>query len=86
MSLQIKIDGQSEAFVRAQLAEGHAESAEALVAKALAAYAASAPVRFSLGRSRKTTDEAVSDIRELRKTVDLAGLNIRNLVHEGHKY
>jgi hypothetical protein len=86
MSLQIKIDGQCEAMVRSQLAEGHARSPEELVERALAAYSANTSRQFSLGRSRKTAAEAVADIRELRKTVDLAGLKIEDLIHEGHKY
>ena len=38
MSLQITIDGQSEAIVRTQLAQGNARSPEALVELALQAY------------------------------------------------
>ncbi|MFP5208655.1 MAG: hypothetical protein ACLGRW_05130 [Acidobacteriota bacterium] len=38
MSLQITIDGQSEAIVRAQLAQGNVRSPEELVERALQAY------------------------------------------------
>jgi hypothetical protein len=86
MSLQIKINGKCEAMVRTQLAEGHAGSPEELIERALEAYSVNTSRQFSLGRSRKTAAEAVADIRELGKTIDLAGLKVKDLVHEGHKY
>ena len=55
MSLQITIDGQSEAIVRTQLAQGNARSPEALVELALQAYSGSAAKRFSFGASRKSS-------------------------------
>ena len=39
-----------------------------------------------IGPGPLTSQEAVDDIRELRKGVTLAGLKIKDLVHEGHKY
>ena len=55
MSLHITIDGQSEAIVRAQLAQGNARSPEELVERALQAYSGSAAKRFSFGASRKSS-------------------------------
>lgn len=86
MSLQITIDGQSEAIVRAQLAQGNARSPEELVALALQAYSGNAAKQFFLGASRKSPAEAVADIHALRNTVSLGGLNIKDLAHEGHIY
>ena len=39
-----------------------------------------------LGPGPLTPEQAVDDIRELRKGVTLGGLKIKDLVHEGHKY
>ena len=86
MSLHITIDGQGEAIVRAQLAQGNARSPEELVELALQAYSRNGAKRFSLGASRKSSAEAVADIHELRNTVSLGGLKIKDLTHEGHKY
>jgi len=86
MSLQITLDGQSEAIVRAQLAQGHANSAEDLIERALTVYSRLNTRRLSLGPSQKTPDEAVQDIRNLRIGITLAGLDVKDLAHEGHKY
>ena len=86
MSLHITIDGQGEAIVRAQLAQGNARSPEELVELALQAYSRNGAKRFFLGASRKSSAEAVADIHELRNTVSLGGLKIKDLTHEGHKY
>jgi len=86
MSLQITIDGQGEAMVRAQLAQGNARSPEELVERALQAYSCNGAKRFSLGASRKSSAEAVADIRELRNSVSLGDLKVKDLTHEGHKY
>jgi len=86
MSLQITLDGQSEAIVRAQLAQGHARSPEELIERALAAFSGTKARRYFLGTSRKTPSEAVSDIHELRSGITLDGLKAKDLAHEGHKY
>ena len=86
MSLQITIDGQSQAIVRAQLAHGNASSPEELVGRALEVYSRMIGARLSLGASRKSPAEAVADIYDLRNTVSLAGLKAKDLTHEGHKY
>ena len=80
MSLHITIDGQSEAIVRAQLAQGNARSPEELVERALQAYSGSAAKRFSLGALRKSFAEAVADIHELRNTVSLGELKIEDVI------
>jgi len=43
-------------------------------------------IPFHLGPPTKTPAEAVADILELRKGVKLGGLEIKDLIHEGHKY
>jgi hypothetical protein len=86
MSLQITLDGQSEAIVRSQLAQGHARSPEELIERALTAYSGTRIKGYSLGISRKTPAEAVTDIRELRAGVTLGGLKVKELTHKGHKY
>jgi hypothetical protein len=35
---------------------------------------------------QRTVAEAIDSIRELRKGNTLGGLNIKDLIHEGHKY
>jgi hypothetical protein len=72
----------AEELVAAALARGLG-SPEEVVERALETIAVqplSAPER------KKTPAEAVDDILELRKGVTLAGLKIKNLIHEGHKY
>jgi len=86
MSLQIKIEGPCEEIVKAQLAKGRARSAQELVERAVAAYSEVPTILFSLGRSQKSPAKAVEDIREIRKSVEVGGVNVRDLVHEGHKY
>ncbi len=41
---------------------------------------------FRAGASRKSPAEAVADILQLRQGVQLGGLKIKDLIHEGHKY
>ena len=36
--------------------------------------------------NRRSVDEAIESIRELRKGNKLGGLKIRDLIHEGHRY
>lgn len=86
MSLQVTIDGKYEAIIRTQIATGQASSPEELVARALMVYVASGPGRFSLGSSQKSPSEAATDILRLREEIDLSGLKVRGLAHEGHKY
>lgn len=86
MGLQVTIDGHSEAIVRSQLAQGKAGSAEELIERALESYSRQVPRRFSLGSSGKTTAQAIADILDLRQTVSLGGLTLKELTHAGHKY
>jgi hypothetical protein len=86
MSLQMTIGDDYESLVRAQLAQGRAASAQELVERALAEYLAKAAGGFSLGESQRTPAEAVDDIRQLRQQVDLSGIALEDLAHEGHRY
>ena len=36
--------------------------------------------------NRRSVDEAIESIRELRKGNKLGGLKIKDLIHEGHRY
>ncbi len=86
MSLQITLDGQTEAIVRAQLALGHARSPEEFIERAITAFSGKDARRYSLGASRKSPSEAAADIQELRTGVTLGGISVKDLAHEGHKY
>jgi len=82
MSLQVTISGRSESIVKSAMEEGQARSPEEVVDRALSAYAGAG----SLGASRKSREAAVADILALREEIQLAGIDLKDLAHQGHKY
>lgn len=86
MAMQITVEGQGEAIVRARMERGDARTPEELVERALRAYSGGIDAQFSLGRSSKSASEAVADILQVRSHVLLGGLSTKDLAHEGHKH
>jgi Arc/MetJ-type ribon-helix-helix transcriptional regulator len=82
MPLTLTLDPQGEQIIAAQLRTGRFHSPEEVVSHALEALAGGEKRDRGTGRS---ADEAVADIRELRKGVTLGGLKIRDLINEGRK-
>jgi hypothetical protein len=81
--MQITLTPHGVELLKAQLERNAGTSPEEIVERALETLAGSKA--FS-ERRRKTPAEAVAHIRESRKGVRLRGLNIKELIHEGHKY
>jgi hypothetical protein len=84
MPLTLTLDNHGEELVSAYLRSGLYHSPEEVVARALETLAASEP--HTVSAATMSPDEAVADIRELRKGITLGGLRIKNLVNEGRKY
>jgi Arc/MetJ-type ribon-helix-helix transcriptional regulator len=82
----IRLTPHGEELLQEQLARGPYRSPEEVIERALETLAQKGPVSFHLGPATKSPAEAVTDILELRKGVRLDGLNIKDLIHEGHKY
>jgi uncharacterized Fe-S cluster-containing radical SAM superfamily protein len=75
------LDSRSEELLAAQLRTGHFRSPEEVIARALETLAekqAPDPIR-------KSPAEAVAHIRASRRGVTLAGLKIRDLIHQANK-
>jgi hypothetical protein len=86
MSLHVTLGGESEAIIRAHLAQGNARSPEEVIERALTVFSGAKHRRYSLGRSQKTPAEAVSDIRKLRSRVSLRDIRVKDLAHADHKH
>ena len=83
MALTLTLDQHDEQIVAAHLSSGRYRSPEEVVASALEALSEKEPV---VPPKTKTPAEAVAHIRESRKGIRLGGLNIKDLIHEGHKH
>ena len=83
MPLTLTLDPQGEQIVAAYLRTGRYRSPEEVIARALETFSEEEPI---VVQGKKTPAEAVAHIRESRKGVTLGGLNIRDLIHDGHKY
>jgi len=83
MPLTLTLDPRSEQLVAAHLRTGRYQSPEEVVTRALEILA---EAELPSNERKKTPEEAVADIRELRKGVTLGGLKIRDLINEGRKY
>jgi hypothetical protein len=86
MSSTITLTPRSEELLQAQLARGAHRTPEEVVETALETLAERQLASSGPSPSKKSPAEAVADILELRKGVRLAGLKIKDLIHEGHKY
>ena len=84
MPLTVTLDPHGEQLVAAHLRSGRFHSPEEVVARALETLAEKEPPAAST--RTMTPAEAVADIRELRKGVNLGGLRIKDLISEGRKH
>ena len=84
MSLTLTLDTHGEQLVAAHLRSGLYRSPEDVVTRALEILAEKE--RRPASTVAMTPEEAVDDIRELRKGVTLGGIRIRDLINEGRKY
>jgi len=85
--MTINLSPRAEELVSKQLARGAGQSPEEVVERALETVSKDEEPPLSLfGPGTKTPAEAVDDIFELQKRNRLAGLKIKDLIHEGHKY
>jgi Arc/MetJ-type ribon-helix-helix transcriptional regulator len=81
MTITLKPD--TERLINEELKRGHYKDAEEVIQRALQTLHAAHQVSPS---QMHECQEAATHIRELRKGVTLGGLNIQDLIHEGHKY
>jgi Arc/MetJ-type ribon-helix-helix transcriptional regulator len=84
MPLTLTLDPHGEELVQAHLRTGRYRSPEEVISRALETLAEKEPP--TVATRTITPDEAVADIRELRKGVTLGGLRIKDLINEGRKY
>ena len=82
----VRLTPHSEELLQEQLTRGLYQSPEEVIERALETLSQKQSIPLHLGPSTKSPAEAVADILELRKGVRLGGLNIKDLIHEGHKY
>jgi hypothetical protein len=73
-------------LLQEQLARGPYRSPEEVIERALETLAQRESASFHLGPSAKSPAEAVADILETRKRNRLGGLQIKDLIREGHIY
>lgn len=83
MSLTLTLDTRGEQLVAAHLRSGRYRSPEEVVTRALETLSEG---EQPAAEQKRTPAEAIAHIRESRKGVRLGGLNIKDLIHEGHKY
>jgi hypothetical protein len=81
--MQVTLSPHGRELVEAALARGAGRSPEEVVERALETFAGS---QSHTPGPKRTPAEAVAHIRASRKGVTLAGLKIKDLIHEGHKY
>jgi len=79
--MQVTLSPHAEELLKAALGRQAGSSAEEIVERALEKLVEEPPAA-----RKRTSAEAVEHIRESRKGVTLGGLNIKDLIHEGHKY
>jgi Arc/MetJ-type ribon-helix-helix transcriptional regulator len=83
MALTLNLDPYGEELVAAYLRTGRYRSPEEVVTRALETLGGKEQPATQRNR---TPAEAIAHIRESRKGVKLGGLEIRDLIHEGHRY
>lgn len=82
----VRLTSQSERLLEQQLRRGSFSSPEEVIERALESLAQKEPNLPQRVSSAKSTAEAVADILEIQKRNRLAGLKIKDLIHEGHNY
>lgn len=73
-----------EALIHERMMSGAFRSVEEVLIQALKSSTARAPIAAPV--APRTVQDAIESIRKLRKGNSLAGLNLKDLIHEGHKY
>jgi Arc/MetJ-type ribon-helix-helix transcriptional regulator len=86
MDTTIRLTPHSQELLEEQLARGPFRSPEEVIEKALETLAQKVSEHARRGTSPKSPGEAVADILEIQKRNRLAGLKIKELIHEGHRY
>jgi Arc/MetJ-type ribon-helix-helix transcriptional regulator len=81
MTIILKPD--TERLINEELRRGHYKDAEDVIQRALHTLRAAHQAALS---QVQECQEAAARIRELRQGVTLGGLNIKDLIHEGHTY
>jgi hypothetical protein len=79
--MQVTLTPHGEELLRNQLARSAGSSPEEILERALEKLA-EAPSE----ERKRTPAEVVAHIRKSRQGITLGGLNIKDLIHEGHKY
>jgi hypothetical protein len=82
--MTLTLGPRGEQLVAEHLRTGRYHSPEEVVTRALETLAEKEPL--TVPARTMTPDEAVADIRELRKGVTLGALRIKDLINEGRKY
>ena len=82
--MQVTLTAHGEELLKVELARNPAKSPEQILECALEKLVVQEQL---LAPNRKRTPaQAVAHIRESRRGVNLGGLKIKDLIHEGHKY
>ena len=83
LTLSTVLTPDTERLINEALKRGHYRDAEDVIQQALQTLHAAHQASLSQVHE---CQEAAAHIRELRKGMTLGGLNIKDLLHEGHKY
>jgi Arc/MetJ-type ribon-helix-helix transcriptional regulator len=81
MTITLKLE--TERLINEELKSGHYKDAEEVIQRALQTLHA---IHQATPSKVQECQEAAARIRELRQGMTLGGLNIRDLIYEGHKY
>ena len=81
--MTITLQPETERLIHEELKRGHYKDAEEVIQRALQTLHATHQASPSTVHE---CQEAAARLRALRKGVTLGGLNIKDLIHEGHKY
>jgi Arc/MetJ-type ribon-helix-helix transcriptional regulator len=81
--MTIDLSAETERLVREEIESGHFRSVDELITEGLQALRAQ---KRAVGGRLQHYQDAAARLRELRKGVNLGGLHLKDLTHEGHRY
>jgi Arc/MetJ-type ribon-helix-helix transcriptional regulator len=84
--MSIDLKPETERLVQEEIRNGHFRNIDELILEGVRAFREKISMRPSRSDEQDVAAEAVTHLRRLRKGVTLAGLKIKDLAHEGHRF
>lgn len=81
--MAIQLDPETERLVQEELQSGHFQSVNEIIVQAIRAWREKKPPQRSESQRREAVDRVLDFA--LRRAVQLDGISIKELVHEGHR-